>query len=188
MRLLVVVDMQNDFIDGALGFEEASEIVPLIKQKVEEYLQEDQLVLFTQDTHFDTTQSRLCYSSTREGKHLPIEHCISKTEGWKIHKQFKPYLLGCFVHSKYDRFGINHYDLENLCNIQTCLCDQPIDEIEIVGLVTNICVISCAISLQNYFNNAEITIDASCCRSNNKELHEKALDVMEGLQMKIINR
>jgi nicotinamidase-related amidase len=188
MRLLVVVDMQNDFIDGALGFEEASEIVPLIKQKVEEYLQEDQLVLFTQDTHFNESRIEINYSSTREGKHLPIEHCISKTEGWKIHKQFKPYLLGCFVYTKYNRFGISHYDLEQLRNVQTRLCTETIDEIEIVGLVTNICVISCAISLQNYFNNAEITIDASCCRSNNKELHEKALDVMEGLQMKIINR
>lgn len=185
MRLLVVVDMQNDFVSGALGFDGAADIIPGIKEKVEKYLQEDCSVLFTQDTHYEHN-----YAKTREGKNLPILHCVYDTEGWKIVKEFKPYLKSCGILIKEDSFGFTAWALDqtNIPDGEHDLDLEDVTEIEIVGLVTNLCVLSCAVCLQAICPNADIIVDARCCSAPNWADHENALNIMEGLQMKVINR
>lgn len=192
MRLLVVVDMQEDFVRGALTVPGAEEIISPIERLVKEYITTDDVVLFTRDTHYDRSDARgFNYAETREGRNLPILHCVLGTEGHEIVKEFKPYLRSCYIMDKLNRFGFTQEEFEDakvsdgeyLFDIADC-----ITEITLVGVVTNLCVLSCAVSFQQQFPNADIVIDASCCRSNNNELHNKALDVMEGLQMTIINR
>lgn len=186
MRLLVVVNMQEDFIRGALTVPGAEEIISPIERLVKEYITTDNAVLFTRDIHYDRSDAK--EFSTRESRNF---HCVCGTEGHKIIKEFKPYLRSCYVMDKLNRFGFIQDEFndakvdegEYLFDLAGC-----ITEITLVGVVTNLCVISCAVSFQQIFPNADIIIDASCCRSNNNELHNKALDVMEGLQMTIINR
>ena len=180
MKLLVCVDMQDDFINGSLGSEHCQKIVPNVVKKVKDHLMSGGCVMFTKDTHEDN------YLKTREGKHLQVEHCIKGTLGhqllpdllsFPISKEFRKQ---CFVVEKLNRFGLIGYDLMKN--------SDHFNELEFIGVATNICVISCAVSFQNLIPNAEITIDASCCASFDPVLHEKALDVMEGLQMNVINR
>lgn len=179
MKLLVIVDMQNDFVTGTLGFPEAKEIIQPIQSKIEEYLSNNDQILFTIDTHFDVT-----YNKSREGKHLPIYHCINGTKGHELVDSLKTFANYTNVVYKIDAFGI--CDARIIDRFTTY--QKNIQEIEFVGLVTNLCVLSCAICFQSHFTSSEITIDASCCRSFDKDLHEKALDIMEGLQMRVINR
>lgn len=194
MRLLVVVDMQEDFIRGALAVPGAKEIVSSIENLIREYITEGDAVLFTRDTHYDHDYfNSSSYTKTREGRNLPISHCIQGTKGHNIIKEYKPYMRSCYILDKSNRFGFTQYELEQAerygCE-EDYIFDsiEDITEITLVGVVTNLCVLSCAISFQQYLPNADIVIDASCCRSNNSELHNKALDVMEGLQMCVINR
>ena len=178
-KLLVVVDMQNDFITGVLGHKNTQAIVPNVVKKVKESIQHNDWIIFTQDTH--TVES---YSETREGKGLPVPHCLVASEGIK----FIPELD--FI-KDYEDFGVlPKYDTFGLCaHLDPNQMDfTEIEHIEIIGVVTNICVISVAVSLQNALKNTDIVIDASCCASNSQYLHNCALDVMESLQMKVINR
>lgn len=179
-KVLIVVDMQNDFCYNmdVLGSEAAQKIVPNVVAKVKNCRENGDLIFFTKDNHnFD-------YLTTREGKHLPIEHCISGTEGAELIKDLQK--IGGIEIYKDDQFGLNAYDIERKID---SVFDYHADiEFEIIGIATNLCVLSVAVTLQNYFNNAEITIDASCCASYDPILHEKALDVMEGLQFNVINR
>lgn len=173
-KLLVVVDYQKDFVDGSLGFEKAKGLENRIYNKIKKYKENEDYVLFTYDTHYDN------YFETREGKHLPIKHCINNTDGHELYgriKDFKNY----GDHIKKESFSIDS-------KILNWLDEDLVDSIEIIGIVTNLCVISNAITFQTLFKNKEITIDASCCASFDDNLHEKALDVMQGLQMNIINR
>lgn len=176
-KLLVVVDMQNDFVDGALGFPEAKEIIPNIKTKIQSYLDENQDVIFTRDTHFQSL-----YFSTREGKHLPVTHCFVDTKGWEVVSELENKDL---KHIDKISFGLNAEDINDLSGYKSL---DKYESIEVVGLVTNLCVLSVAVSIQSNTKFAEIIVDASCCKSFDPVLHEKALDVMEGLQMKVINR
>lgn len=185
-KLLMVVDMQNDFVTGILGNENAEKIVPNVVAKVQEYVKNNDFIIFTQDSH----QSEKLYLNTREGNHLPIPHCKAESEGWQIIPELIDFteLKNCILYEKWNQFGftLDEYDLNRFSEQLNGFMD--INEIEIIGLVTNLCVISVAICIQNVFNDSEITIDASCCASNDIDLHNKALDVMEGLQMKITNR
>ena len=176
-KLLIVVDMQKDFVDGALGFPDAKEIIPRIKTKIVEYLDNNHDVVFTRDTHFQSL-----YPTTREGRHLPVTHCFINTEGWEIVDELKDNTL---PHIDKISFGLNTDDINDLSGSKSL---DKYESIEIVGLVTNLCVLSVAISIQSNTKFAEIIVDASCCKSFDPTLHEKALDVMEGLQMKVINR
>lgn len=190
MRLLVVVDMQEDFVRGVLTVPGAEEIIPGIKARIEDYLIKDDIVVFTRDTHYSkSAPTKYLYKNSREGRYLPI-HCEESSEGWWICKEFKPFLGSCYILDKINSFGFSQENLEDasLSTSSECIINNTFDEITIVGVVTNLCVLSCAVSLQTIFPNAEITIDANLCRSNNNELHNKALDVMEGLQMTIVNR
>ncbi|GCD11695.1 cysteine hydrolase family protein [Clostridium tagluense] len=180
MKLLLVVDYQNDFVVGSLGFLRAIEIENNIYQKVKEYQKNKDYVMFTYDTHHED------YLATREGKHLPVIHCMKGTFGHKLYGKLQKFINLDQSASYGDHVNKSTFALGQ--NIFKLIKDINIDEIEIIGIVTDKCVISNAISFQTAFPNAEITIDASCCASNDDDLHEKALDIMESLQMKIINR
>lgn len=178
MKLLVVIDMQNDFIDGVLGNPEAQAIV----SKVIEKIKNADLVVLTQDTH------HIDYLKTEEGKHLPIKHCLYKTKGWEIHEDISNLISGhdnVFYEQK-ETFGYNcwekysiYFKINNNINIT---------EIEIVGLDTDFCVLANAITLKAAFPNVPITIDASCCAGSTPEWHEKALDILKHCHFNVINR
>ena len=166
MKTLIVVDMQNDFIDGALGTHEAQVIVPNVKKKIEEYKSRGDHIVFTMDTH----QSN--YLETNEGKHLPVEHCIEETEGWKIADELD--YPGYPVVLK-PTFGNLHW--------KTWF---DFEEIELVGLCTDICVVSNALILKAMFPEIEITVDASCCAGVTPETHKAALQTMKMCQINVI--
>lgn len=134
MKVLVVVDMQNDFISGSLGTKEAQAILPNVKKKIEEYRVNGDLVVFTRDTHYED------YLETREGKKLPVEHCIIGTWGWEIADE-----LCAEGEDLIDKPTFGSYDLVEMLEdeYRWYYCpDDPIDEIELVGLCTDICVVS----------------------------------------------
>lgn len=171
MKTLVVIDMQNDFIEGALGTAEAKQIVPKIQAKVEEYVAADNNIIFTRDTHFND------YLNTNEGRHLPVPHCIRNTQGWCIHKDIQSQ-FGTVILDKYS-FGYTQWEAFN------DLLD--VDEIEIVGVCTDICVITNALMLKSYYHEAKITVDASCCAGVTPEKHNAALEVMKSCQINVVN-
>lgn len=181
MKVLVVVDMQNDFINGSLGTKEAQVIVPNVKRKVEEAVQNGDLIVYTRDTHFDI------YLNTKEGKKLPVEHCIRGTYGWRIPDELMPpanYEHFC-IHDKYT-FGL--YDLPRRLHDLMMSNGRPFnyDEIELVGLCTDICVVFNALILKSFFANIfEISVDATCCAGVTPETHEAALKTMEMCQINI---
>lgn len=170
-KILLVVDMQNDFIDGALGSEEALGIVDGVAERISSF---DGEVIFTRDTHGEK------YLSTSEGKNLPVKHCIKDTFGWQISEKL-PIPVGARIFDK-PTFGSTDLALalakENLVS--------PITEIEIVGLCTDICVISNAILLKAYLPECEITVNSTLCRGASAEGHKNALLAMAVCQIKII--
>ncbi len=178
-KLLVVIDYQKDFVDGTLGFEKAKTLEQGIYDKVNKYLENGEKVLFTYDTHYED------YLQTREGKNLPVSHCIKDTNGHKLYEKIKDFsTLENTLHYEKEGFGISNKDMLRLASE----VGEDIKEIELVGVVTNICVISNVVMFQSQYRNADIIVDASLCASFDDALHEKALDVMEGLQVKVINR
>ena len=175
-RYLFVIDYQNDFVDGALGFPGAEMLDEIIAAKVRTY--GPGKVLFTRDTHFDS------YLNTREGKNLPVVHCIKGTPGWEVYGQTAQALEE--VNAKaIDKlvFGMDVTDPAT-----AAVLPEKADEIELVGLVSNICVVSNAVVLQSKYPEATIVVDASCTDSFDKSLHEKVLDVLAGFQVKVIGR
>ena len=175
-RYLFVIDYQNDFVDGALGFPGAELLDEKIASKVRAY--GNDLVLFTRDTHFEN------YLTTREGKNLPVEHCIKGTPGWQVYGETAKALEE--VNAKaIDKlvFGMDVTDPAT-----AAVLPESADEIELVGLVSNICVVSNAVVLQSKYPEATIIVDAAYTDSFDKSLHEKVLDVLSGFQVKVINR
>lgn len=174
MNVLVVVDMQNDFITGSLGTPEARAIVPNVKKKIDKAVKNGDLIIFTRDTHFDG------YLESKEGKKLPVEHCIRGTEGWQIPDELQPRddYHNVYVLNKYT-FGCT--------SLPDLLASYiGIDEIELVGLCTDICVVSNALMLKAaLYNNCEISVDATCCAGVTPETHEAALKVMEMCQINV---
>ncbi|WP_346936063.1 isochorismatase family cysteine hydrolase [Clostridium sp.] len=178
-KLLVVIDYQKDFVDGTLGFEKAVTLEQGIYDKVNNYLKNGDRVLFTYDTHYEE------YLQTREGKNLPILHCIKGTNGHKLYGKIDDFSNSeNTMHYEKNGFGISPEDMLQIANE----VGEDIKEIELVGVVTNICVISNVVLFQSQYRNADIIVDASLCGSFDDSLHEKALDVIEGLQGKVINR
>lgn len=180
-NLLIVVDYQKDFVDGSLGFPGADLLDERIAKKI---LDHQGPVIYTLDTHTED------YLNTREGQELPVPHCIEGTEGWKVYGKTREALekagaSECLV--KKETFGMPP---EELCRA-SCFewpARDEVETVELVGLVTNMCVISNAVLLQSKYPGARIIVDASLCDSFDKALHEKALDVMEGMQIKVIRR
>lgn len=175
-KVLFVIDYQVDFCSGVLGSEYARNIEDSVYNKIKEYVDANLPIIFTYDTHYDF------YRLTREGKYLPVSHCIKGTEGHDLYGKIKDF-------KKYGRnitksnFSMEHFDLGSIVG----LIDED-TEIELIGVDTSICVLSNAVILQNRFPENEIIIDASCCASFDRDKHEKALDIMQGLQMQVINR
>lgn len=164
MKLLIVIDMQNDFVTGCLGTPEARAIVPKVKKKIEEW---DGELLFTRDTHNED------YLNTPEGKKLPIPHCIENTDGWKIVDGLEQ--PNCRYIDK-NTFGWRHW--RELCN--------QFEEIHIVGLVSNICVVTNTLILKTIYPFAEIIVDASCCAGTTPQAHRAAMEVMKSCQITVI--
>ncbi|MGL4772552.1 MAG: cysteine hydrolase family protein [Clostridium sp.] len=177
-KLLVVVDYQKDFVDGALGFPKAVELEEGIYNKASEYLNEGNKVVFTYDTHFED------YLETREGKNLPVTHCIDGTDGHKLFGKLREFEgRENTLHIKKRSFGISPEGMIEISKIV-----EDVQEIEIVGVVTNICVVSNVVTFQSQYVNSTIVVDAALCASFDEEMHNKTLDVIESFQGKIINR
>lgn len=175
-RYLFVIDYQKDFVDGALGFPGAEKLDAPIAAKIRAYGKGH--VLFTRDTHFSQ------YLSTREGRNLPVVHCVRGTPGWEVFGDTAKALAE--VEAKaIDKlsFGMDVSD-----PAIAAVLPETADEIELVGLVSSICVISNAVVLQSRYPEATISVDASCTAAADRVIHEKALDVMAGFQVKITNR
>ena len=174
-KLLVVVDYQNDFVNGSLGFEGAELLDKRIAAKVEAYRAEGADIMYTMDTHGSG------YLEMQEGKILPVVHCQNGTEGWKLYGETGKACKDAMTISKHT-FGSLDLAMLVLHN------DYNYDEIEICGVVTNICVMANAVLLKTAQPEAEIIIDALCGGSNDKSLNDKALDVLESMQFTVINR
>lgn len=181
MKCLVVVDMQNDFITGSLGTKEAQDVLPKVIDKVKSF---SGIVFATVDTHDSL------YPITQEGKFLPIKHCIEGSNGWMIPKELmdvlpksaKPPIRKNTFGSRTLGFTVFHLYEEYLFEN-----GEPIDEVILVGLCTDICVISNALLLKAYVPDIKITVDASCCAGTSPEAHETALRAMQQCQVNIIN-
>ena len=164
-KTLIVVDMQNDFIDMALGTPEAVAIVPKVEEKIQEYIRNGHEVIFTRDTHSED------YLQTAEGKKLPVEHCIKGTKGWQIADGL--YVEGCRIIDK-PNFGWPHWNNEQL------------EDVEIIGLCTDICVVSNALIIKATFPDANIKVDSNCCAGVTVETHQAALKTMAMCQIEVV--
>lgn len=169
MKLLIVVDMQNDFIDGALGTKEAVAIVPAVKAKIEEYRSMNNQVVFTYDTH----QSN--YLETQEGKNLPVVHCVENTEGWQISDKLEVAQSKVFKKPSFGSLELAEY-------VATI---SDLEEIELVGLCTDICVISNAFILKAKMPEVKISVDSKCCAGVSPESHLNALNAMKMCQINV---
>jgi len=174
-RVLIVIDFQHDFIDGSLVSPQAQAIVPNVIKKINEYNERGDLVIFTQDTHYYD------YLETQEGTFLPVEHCITYTEGWEIYENIDKNITNVYIERK-SSFGYFDWDDNSLSKITF---GRP--EIEIIGLVTDICVISNALILKSLYPEFIFTVDASCCAGTTDEAHKAALLVMKSCQINVIN-
>lgn len=164
-RTLIVVDMQNDFIDMALGTKEAVSIVPAVKKKIAEYSARGDEIIYTRDTHFEN------YLDTPEGKKLPVPHCIKGTRGWEIADGL--YVPGSKIIDK-PNFGWPGWGSEDLYSV------------ELIGLCTDICVVSNALIIKATFPEAEVKVDSACCAGVTVESHEAALATMRMCQIDVI--
>ena len=175
MNCLFVIDYQNDFVDGALGFPGAEKLDALIAARVREY--GPGKVWFTRDTHFED------YLTTREGRHLPAPHCIKGSDGWPNYDETAKALeeVGAIGIDKLT-FGMDIADPAILS-----LLPEKADRIEVCGLVSNICVVSNTVVLQSHYPNAQMVVDADLTASFAPDLHTKTLDVLSGLQVEILN-
>ncbi len=171
-KILIVVDMQNDFIDGALGTKEAVSILDAVKEKILSYPPEDRIA--TMDTHHED------YMDTREGKYLPVPHCIKGTHGWELHPALADSLSGARIFEK-PTFG--SVDMQSAIKE---LSEKEELEIELIGLCTDICVVSNALLLKAAMPEVNITVDSACCAGVTPEKHEAALETMRSCQINVI--
>ena len=168
-KLLVVVDMQKDFIDGALGTPEAAAVVAKVREKILSYPAED--VYATMDTHGED------YLSSQEGQRLPVVHCLRGTEGWSLHPDIAPLI-------RLDRiFEKPSFGSVKLAETLAALPD--IEEIELVGLCTDICVVSNALLLKAFLPETRVAVDSACCAGVTPEKHLAALETMRSCQVEV---
>ena len=164
-KTLIVIDMQNDFIDGSLGTAEAVQIVGNVAAKIQEYKSRGDEIIFTRDTHHEN------YMETNEGKHLPVVHCIEGTKGWEIREELDT--EGAKIIDK-PSFGYTGWE------------DYNFEEVELVGLCTDICVVSNALIIKALFPEIKVSVDSGCCAGVTPESHEAALKTMQMCQVEII--
>ena len=171
-KALIVVDMQNDFVDGALGTKEAVEMLPRLIEKLDNVTAAGQTdVIFTQDTHGED------YLNTQEGKLLPVKHCVKKTKGWEIVPDLQEFAENAREIVEKKSFASTR--LPSLL--------KPYEEVEFVGLCTDICVISNALLLKAFYPEQKVSVDASCCAGSSPENHKNALAVMKNCQCIVRN-
>lgn len=166
-KTLIVVDMQKDFIDGSLGTKEAEAIVENVWKKIVQYKEAGDEIIFTRDTHQKN------YLDTNEGRHLPVEHCIEGTEGWKIADGLEVPEAIYINKPSFGYLGWKDYHLE---------------EVEIVGLCTDICVVSNALIIKALYPEINVSVDASCCAGVTPESHEAALTTMKMCQIEVVHQ
>ena len=171
-KILIVIDMQNDFIDGALGTAEAVGIVEAVKEKIRSYPAAD--VIATMDTHFDN------YMQTQEGKYLPVPHCIRETAGWEIRPEIADLLKEAKIYEK-PTFG----STQLAADLKAAAEKEEI-ELELIGLCTDICVVSNALLLKAQMPEVKISVDASCCAGVTPVKHEAALETMRSCQIQVL--
>lgn len=176
-RLLVVVDMQKDFINGSLGIKEAQAIVPNVAEKIREYQSAGDEVVFTLDTHHEN------YLETQEGKRLPVEHCIEGTEGWELDKAFQDF-DGIRIEKPSFGSGTLVETIEHLYYVYNTRVDDFY--VELIGVCTDICVVSNALLIKSIEPEVRIVVDASCCAGTTPEKHKAALEVMKSCQIDVI--
>ncbi len=172
-KLLIVVDMQNDFINGSLGTKEAQAIVPNVSEKIKEYTTRGDSIIFTRDTHFSD------YLDTQEGKKLPVAHCIKDTHGWQIADELK---IDNALFVDKNTFGWEHWR----STFKEYFGMVQFDSIELVGLCTDICVVSNALILKALFPETEISVDRKCCAGVTPHSHLAALETMKSCQINIL--
>lgn len=165
-KTLIVVDMQNDFIDGVLGTKEAVAIVGNVKKKIDEYYKAGHEIIFTRDTHTED------YLNTNEGRYLQVKHCIKGTKGWELAEGLE--VPGCKYIDK-PTFGYTGW------------LDMNLECVELVGLCTDICVVSNALLIKALYPEIDVTVDAECCAGVSPETHNAALVTMKCCQVNIIN-
>ena len=170
-KILIVIDMQNDFIDAALGTKEAEAIVDAVKKKIWTYPAKD--IIATMDTHGEN------YMETQEGKYLPVPHCIKGSEGWKIRPDIAELLKGAKIYEK-PTFGSTA-----LAADMKALSEKEDIELELIGLCTDICVVSNALLLKAAMPEVKISVDPSCCAGVTPEKHMAALETMRSCQIQV---
>lgn len=171
-KILIVVDMQNDFVDGALGTEEAVAIVDLVVKKIEEF---DGEIIATYDTHNEN------YMDTREGRYLPVPHCIKDTYGWQLNEKVYQALQS----KKYAELQKPTFGSTALVEMLKGYHEKD-TEVELIGLCTDICVVSNALLLKANYPELNIVVDARCCAGVTPESHKAALITMKMCQIDII--
>ncbi len=194
MKIIVVVDMQNDFVTGCLGSSEAQAIVPVMVERLKEYDSSENLVFFTKDTHYDN------YMDTQEGKNLPVPHCIEGTPGWSIVKDISSYVDYGSRFCTYSAADViksrvlkNTFGSTQLAEIiEDIVADgsedtYTVDEVIFMGVCTDICVISNVMLIKAHCPELLVTVDASCCAGVTPESHKNALAAMKMCQVNVIN-
>jgi nicotinamidase-related amidase len=173
-RILVVVDMQKDFVTGCLGSEEAKSILPAVVEKVQEFEGE---VVFTRDTH------REDYLNTQEGKNLPVKHCVQGTDGWELMPELEKLRVKrnavVFDKSTFGSTALGAWMVKRHA-------EKPIDQIVLLGVCTDICVISNALLLKAYLPEVPVAVDGACCAGVTPESHKRALLAMKSCQVEIL--
>ena len=170
-KVLIVVDMQKDFVDGALGTKEAVAIVDAVVEKVKTF---DGEVIFTRDTHFDN------YMETQEGANLPVPHCVKNTEGWDLIPELKVFCeeKKCKVYDK-PTFG----STELAADLKALYDAGELESVELIGICTDICVVSNALLIKAFMTELPVSLDSSCCAGVTPEKHESALETMRSCQV-----
>ncbi len=170
MKSIVVVDMQNDFIDGSLGTKEAQKMLPRLKDKLKKVVEDGSAeLIFTMDTHGKE------YLNTQEGKKLPVKHCIKGTQGWEISPELGEFVAKAKAVVEKPTFG----SMELIKHLKAA------DEVELVGLCTDICVISNALLIKAAYPEMKVSVDAQCCAGVTPESHANALEAMKMCQVEI---
>ena len=170
--ILIVVDMQNDFIDGALGTKEAVAIVPGVKEKIASF---NGPVIFTRDTHPEN------YMETQEGRNLPVPHCIKGSQGWQIREE----LDALRKTQPVDKPGFGSVELGRM--LLDMNAEEAIGSVTLIGLCTDVCVISNALIIKAFLPEVPVKVDASCCAGISPQSHDNALSAMAMCQVEILN-
>lgn len=187
MRVLVIIDCQVDFVDGALGSVNAQAVIPHMKERIKDYADGDTLILFTKDTHNEN------YDKTMEGYHLPVAHCVRGTPGWSLVKEVSALADGYSNFLIYSDEEVIHSRIlkETFGSIKLCEIlkkyEADITDITFMGFCTDICVISNVLMTKAYLPNTRIIVDANCCAGSTLEKHLAALEVMKSCHIDVIH-